>query len=576
MINFMDTTYILHFDNDKLRKYLNAERKENMKLKKIGSTIVAFCMGMALLTANVQAAEVVEFVNGYERTFDVWDGSVSLDWGKEYERGGTLEINSAADFIAFRNRCCEEGLNPNYGGAAQYTPFRQVTVNLNCDIDLNGLNLKYGCGGAGLNNSFGGKFNGNGHIIKNLTINPNLPDAAEVQPALNMRADGAEATVNSATTQTSYVALFPLLQSIESVPANFTVWPSIQNLHLQDVNIHIPDAIEGDTRVAALVGRAFNGAGVASCSVKNVRFVGGPETYTAGSTKRLLIGGMIGEVAGSNNTLIANSYVNGVDFTDINGELTTLNNATYKAGLANVLHNVAFLNVYSANVNYNVGDTMNYDSLFYPFGEDNAQFMPAFGTGAAFSDNHERIISGTKVTDPKIGEGTVGELNPTSAFVQGGSSGTSYVYYMVPMSGVDFNDGYPICASERVIIARKGTVNADNSASFEVLNTSGSSQRIDIIRAGYNNDVLEDVINERIMVDNSDFTISTTASAYGGTGLTGPLGSHLRVPYQDAIVVYPAAETTEEFEEAYDTVKAFCWNRLNNLIPIGNSTLKNQ
>ena len=81
MINFMDTTYILHFDNDKLRKYLNAERKENMKLKKIGSTIVAFCMGMALLTANVQAAEVVEFVNGYERTFDVWDGSVSLDWG---------------------------------------------------------------------------------------------------------------------------------------------------------------------------------------------------------------------------------------------------------------------------------------------------------------------------------------------------------------------------------------------------------------------------------------------------------------------------------------------------------------
>ena len=214
-------------------------------ITKLGAITVLLTMACSVIPA--QAA--------YTPSVSVWDGSVNTNWladqgitadsqllnrglkldnGQLYKQDSpTIKINSAADFIAFRNDVCE-GMDASATTAwgQLNKPYLSATVELMCDIDLNGLNLKYGIGGMHDYAAFVGRFDGNGHTIKNLKINPNEPDAAAVQPGPNARCgDTSSNWVVDHSTSPEAVGLFPYSKFIGDQDGS-----SIINLHLENVD----------------------------------------------------------------------------------------------------------------------------------------------------------------------------------------------------------------------------------------------------------------------------------------------------------------------------------------------------
>ena len=538
-------------------------------LKKLSAALCALCMFAAVVT--VMAETKTEMVNGAKRSFDVWDGhSVTENWGAEYSRGGTLEINSAADFIAFRNRCCEEGLNENWGGAKFKTPLYQVTVTLNCDIDLGNYNLKFGCGGTDKLNSFTGKFNGNGHIIKNIKINPNERDSADVQPALNTFMN--DTTENSAVSQTKYVGLFPYLQGMDTNNG----YPSIVNLHLENVEINIPkDMSQNEVSAGAMVGYMYNTSYIASSSVKNVSFVGGPneESYTPG--KRMFLGGMVGQV---HTGYIGTSYVKGVDFTKLNDGKET--SWSYKSGMANNGNSLTFFDVYSAGVKYNDDSTTYYDSLFYPVGS--AAFTAAYNAGGANAEIPYRKNVDTIITDIELCKNgniscKVNNLKTGEKIFHGGSGNSVYNYYMIPCD--EFGIDYPMCASEKVLMGKNGRlIETDGiiTAQFDVLNSTGDTQNVDIILAGYKNGELKDIKTEKIAVSSNNVAASIGTGSIGGEQ-KGILGSVLKSNLTNGTRWFNYVTTSNASlnKSDYDEIKAFCWSELGELYSLAESVSTN-
>lgn len=281
----------------------------------------------------------------------VWDGSVDKSWGEA--AASTYEINSASQFIAFRDKVL--------GGEN----FANKKIVLNCDIDLNNLNLKYGVGdkrtsgwteGEDLT-MFAGTFDGNGHVIKNLSMNPNIADAA------------------TNNIENSYcVGLFFISSGAQLI-----------NLGLKDVTVTLHDTVPPEANYGGLL--SINSYGtVSGCFVKNIKFAGGwtedtetPTIYFAAIAART-VGGTI-----------KNSYADGVDFTGIKNALFNMN--ARKTAIANASAYAGISNCYSANLKYNPKDTTDM-SMSNP----NAKVMNNFDS-AVYKDDSSDISINHVYTD---------------------------------------------------------------------------------------------------------------------------------------------------------------------------------
>lgn len=116
-------------------------------MKKLGAYLLTLLMFCTLLPVPASATE---------DTVDVWDGT-SVDTSWYNYRDFSFDISSAAAFAGFAS-LITSGEN-----------FKDVTVSLNVDIDLNN-NAWSPIGGASTANAFQGIFDGRGHNISGLSI----------------------------------------------------------------------------------------------------------------------------------------------------------------------------------------------------------------------------------------------------------------------------------------------------------------------------------------------------------------------------------------------------------------------
>ena len=296
----------------------------------------------AVVSAVIIMAACLPVLSHAEENISVWDGASATegwaaDYNPDYNVSQTFEINSAADFIAFRNKVLEEGTN---------NPFYSKTVNLNCDIDLHNYNLRYGLGAwtdfSGQWYSTGcffrGIFNGNGHVIKNITMDQTQPDKYL-----------GTSDVNGA------VGLFT------------TDSASINNLGVENVNIVLPSSSSTGGYFGGFASISYR-TDVTGCYVKNASFSGG---WADGVVAR--IGGFS---AYHRQKDLKNSYVNGIDFTGLNSSLMGY---TFIGGLVCTGDgNTNIVSCYSANVIKNLSGQGNFDRAVFILNPNNN------GEGKAF------------------------------------------------------------------------------------------------------------------------------------------------------------------------------------------------
>ncbi|MBP3360714.1 MAG: InlB B-repeat-containing protein [Clostridia bacterium] len=345
--------------------------------------------GTAVLIYEYESLPAGEASGTLSGDWEVWDGSVDAQWGGNYSTGSVFEINNASQFIAFRNMVLSG------------KTFQNKQIILNCNIDLNNLNLKHGVGdkravgwesGKDLT-MFDGVFEGNGHIIRNLSMNPNIADTA-----LN-------------NIENSYcVGLFFISPNAQ-----------LLNLGLENVKITLHDAMPpADTSYGGLL--SINSYGkVSDCYVKNIAFYGGwtddvemPAPYLGGFAARSMGG------------LITNSYADGVDFTNVTRGLLNINSR--KTGLVCADGGAVIKNCYTAGIKYNINDTMsmsasmpsgkvmqNYDSVVYPDNNNDKCVMDKL-----YSEAPYRLISGAAAMESSA-SGTLEEAAADISSTLGGA-----------------------------------------------------------------------------------------------------------------------------------------------------------
>lgn len=568
--------------------------------KKLGVFILVACLLIGIVPAEA----------AYNKTFDVWDGSVTENWvqdskHKPYASGyntsivdtmGTYYIDSAADFIAFRNAIFEGAdTTADFGGIAPLTPFWRCTVELRCNIDLNNINLAYGIGSdyayvgrtgntKGEWNFFGGIFNGNGYVIKNINIDPNKPDGAKTQPKENSF-DNDDNNVNEAVEAAKkYLGLFGYFKGDNDAAQPYG--GRIMNLHLEDVEITLPDE-DIAYRAGALIGYGLNDVNIASCSVKNVTFKRNVATDTQ---PRCYIGGMAGYLE-STATHIRNSYVDGVDFSQLPGGLYITN--LFMSGMFNA-NNLNFLNIYSKDVKkceseFVAGSTPTqapyyYDSLIYTVG---GTFTPGYNNGKAYAEVPERYINKAKQDTVKIGtwnhdgnadtpevDNIVGTYTVAGASFAGGGTAAnrSYPYYMMPVS-TGYSLDYTPTASERIILGTNAKLMSNGqevtaipetatevTAQVEIMNATREAQEVEVIIVGYKDGELERVVSETLTAEAATVNLNNGAAS-------SALGSVIVKPSVDT--GWAKVTTTKSIStEGLDEIKVFCWNALSDLLPI--------
>ena len=562
--------------------------KRTKGITKFGAVLVLLAMVCSVIPA--QAA--------YSPSVDVWDGSVNENWLAEnvdkngnpitddsQTRNATLHIRSAADFIAFRNKVVSGTTQISWGGG-KYYPLYLSTVILDCDIDLKGLNLKYGVGGWSTGDQFAGIFDGNGHIIKNLSINPNLPDAALVQPAPNPNISAASYETDGTLTgeDSPYmIGLFPYLKGYNQTQS----YPSVINLNLEDVEITLPDKfLTSQTQhyVGALCGWFYNGAQIAGCSVKNVTYKGGPSNYTEDvSGKYYNIGGMVGMSQNGTANSIINCYVDGVDFTQL--DLPVAKTWTYLSGLFNNSGPTKLQNVYTANVVYDEDKIRNFDSFCYPIG-DHAQVISVTrdneenATNYAFyAETPKRIEGGEEVEVTLNGDYTVGTL--TSDAIWRTSYGGSL--HMLDMS--TFDGSYAKLPSERMVLGRRGSFATEDGstvtslsqaggagvkATFETLNTTGETQTVNIILAKYQGTELKGVVVDTVSVLPNSFNNERPGNLQWGRriyNVAKDANNNYTVFTNGGNTTANTTKVTSSLisTEGCDSVRAFMWNSTSDL-----------
>ena len=191
---------------------------------------------ICLILCLVMLAATLSFTASAEASeTSIWNGSdVDAEWGSDYDSASTFYIEDADDFIKFRNMTMDEY---NFSGK---------TIILNTDIGLDNHNLRYGIGGftTTTNTSgnsgnwyhslsmFYGVFDGNGHVIKNLTMNQNEEDSV----------------LDSSTYgENKMIGLF------------YKRSGSIQNVGLENADIH------GSSNIGSLVGYSYNNSTITNC-----------------------------------------------------------------------------------------------------------------------------------------------------------------------------------------------------------------------------------------------------------------------------------------------------------------------
>ncbi len=565
---------------------------------------------IGILTVMTLIFSIIPANAAFVETVSVWDGSVNENWladqgitsdGQLLNRGFKLAngqlydaskppiyIRSAADFIAFRNDVCE-GMDAS-ATQAWYgldKPYLSATVELMCDIDLNGLNLKYGIGGMNDFAAFMGRFNGNGHTIKNIKINPNLPDAAEIQPGPNTRAGDTDTNwVVEHSSSPEAVGLFPYTKFIAKQDG-----ASIINLNLENVEITLPDTLPNETNhyAGALVGRAYNGVQISSCSVKNVVFKGGA---TSGGKDGKLegtyyhIGGLAGEM--QQGGYVNNSYVNGVDFTQLNTEASK--NWTYLSGLTDFIGSFKLTNAYTANVKYDGAKANCFDSFCYPYGSaailipsnEVAGDYTSYGSRYAYfySDEWVRYTDGEKVENPVYNNDiTVKQLTNNLDTATDWMTSMGGNNHMINM--YTFNGEYPRTAAERFVMGRNGKFLCNGAAvadissanggavkaTFETINTTTDPQTLSIIMVSYNDGEMVDIKVDNVVVQANgmkDFMHSDyTKFGRAVTKVAKDASGKYTIYTSDGTNPTTITSTSEIRTDNCDEIRAFLWNSLN-------------
>lgn len=115
--------------------------------------------------------ELITSVGDRFDEFDVWDGSVDTSWYNAEEN--VFYISTAAEYAGF----------VELSRATSNANFTDKEINLMSNLDLSNRDIKPAGYGASY---FGGTFNGNGHIIKNVKV----IDSADREIGLFGRVDG--------------------------------------------------------------------------------------------------------------------------------------------------------------------------------------------------------------------------------------------------------------------------------------------------------------------------------------------------------------------------------------------------
>ena len=144
-----------------------------------------------------------------------WDGSISGSFKKE---GKTIFIDCPADLAALHN------LWNSYKDGDQ--GYKGWTIKLRADLDMNNRNFNDYTIGWNDDNKFGGTFDGQGHIIRNLKIEGN-----DNNRGLFGKIDGG----------------------------------TVKNLKLVNVDIHCGD--DDDCHIGAICGRMYNHSTISHCAV---------------------------------------------------------------------------------------------------------------------------------------------------------------------------------------------------------------------------------------------------------------------------------------------------------------------
>ena len=166
------------------------------------NTIFAILL-MAVAAATVQAQDI-----------SVWDGSTEAP----VQEGRTLYVTNAAQLAGLRAKWGD------YDDGDQ--GYKGYTIKLTTDIDLNNINFNGHTIGWNDDNKFGGTFDGQGHIIRNLKIVGNNNNRG----------------------------LFGKMDN-----------GKVMNLKLVDVEIHCGDG--DDCHIGAICGQMFNHSTITHCAV---------------------------------------------------------------------------------------------------------------------------------------------------------------------------------------------------------------------------------------------------------------------------------------------------------------------
>ena len=173
-----------------------------------------------------------------------WDGSISGSFKKE---GKTIFIDCPADLAALHK------LWNDYDDGDQ--GYKGWTIKLRADLDMNNINFNDHTIGWNDDNKFGGTFDGQGHIIRNLKIEGNDNNRGLFGKMDNGR---------------------------------------VKNLKLVNVDIHCGDG--DDCHIGAICGRMYNHSTIEHCAV-----VGGSvRQYESGNDE---FGAICGYMTNNNNTI---------------------------------------------------------------------------------------------------------------------------------------------------------------------------------------------------------------------------------------------------------------------------------
>ncbi len=263
-------------------------------------------------------------------TLEVWDGSIADDFAGEED--GTYAINTAADLAAFAAAV-------NAGD-----DFAGKTVKLNADIHLNGQAwTPIGYGTTNFKEvSFAGTFDGQGHTIFGISINPGSEDSKVGRKwgfFVGIAADGVVKNLNLDNVSFNNVTRY--FAALGSLAGRLD--GKVENCHVKNVTI---DSNTKMTNTGGLIGAAYNNAVIDKCSVSDVTITCGIATDNGDLTA-----GVVGYAAGDTTTRVKITNTTASNIT-LNGQYKTKR----WAGFIGYSNNTTLENCTVNNLEINVAD----------------------------------------------------------------------------------------------------------------------------------------------------------------------------------------------------------------------------